>query len=86
MFALAQSTMSAGVPWDQVLPVSRGWLSEDILAARLGENFPLDITFHRTRAFDPLMAFAVASGVIAVWTLLNAPVFYKQRTNFIESE
>jgi chromate transporter len=48
LFALAQSTMSAGVPRHKILPVSRGWLSENILAARLGENFSLDITFHRT--------------------------------------
>src|SRR5215510_15136807 len=40
--------MSAGVPRHKLLPVSRGWLSENILAARLGENFSLDITFHRT--------------------------------------
>ena len=40
--------MSAGVPRHKILPVSRGWLSENILAARLGEDFSLDITFHRT--------------------------------------
>jgi hypothetical protein len=48
MFALAQSTMSAGVPRHKILPLSRGWLSENILAARLGEDFSLDIPFHRT--------------------------------------
>src|SRR5262245_21831109 len=40
--------MSAGVPWHEIVPVPRGWLSESILAARLGEEFSLDIPFHRT--------------------------------------
>jgi hypothetical protein len=40
--------MSAGVPWHEIVPVPRGWLSENILAARLGEDFSLDIPFHRT--------------------------------------
>jgi hypothetical protein len=48
LVALAQSTMSAGVPWRQILPIPRGWLSENILAARLGEGFSFDIPFHRT--------------------------------------
>jgi hypothetical protein len=45
---IAQSTMSAGVPWHEIVPVPRGWLSEKNLAARLGEDFSLDIPFHRT--------------------------------------
>jgi hypothetical protein len=40
--------MSAGVPLHEIVPVPRGWLSENILAARLGEDFSLDIPFHRT--------------------------------------
>jgi len=35
-------------PWHQIHPIPRGWLSENILAARLGEDFSLDIPFHRT--------------------------------------
>jgi integrase len=40
--------MGVGVPWHKILPIPRGWLSENILAARLGKDFSLDITFHRT--------------------------------------
>jgi hypothetical protein len=40
--------MSAVAPWHQIHPIPRGWLSENILAARLGEDFSLDIPFHRT--------------------------------------
>src|SRR5215813_7038170 len=47
LFAPAKSTMSAGVPWPEILPIPRGWLSEKILAARLGENSSLDVPFHR---------------------------------------
>jgi hypothetical protein len=30
MFALAQSTMSAGVPWHKILPIPRGWPSDKL--------------------------------------------------------
>jgi len=56
--------MSAGVPWHEILPIPRGWLSEKILTARLGEEFSLDSPFHRTpfkyfpRGFGSLRNFA----------------------------
>jgi len=71
--------MSAGVPWHEILPIPRGWRSEKILTARLGEEFSLDSPFHRT-PFNNLQASPpnimirepgkIAKPGIAVYSLL----------------
>jgi hypothetical protein len=82
--------MSAVAPWHQIHPIPRGWLSENILAARLGEDFSLDIPFHRTgfveSAVNQVMSKRMAKKQQMQWSRRGAHLLLQVRTEVLNED